>query len=387
MHAPASFSKVSPPPPVEKGEASAVDCSSDTRTGDEKGLHPRSAVAVGRIVSSERMVASLRLTRTRNVKPGGQTVAEVTELLDGTSQAPQLTRHQNLLSMSDPLTPSEGQFQADVRLAWSYAINADLGPDPKAATDPAAQQRALQARADRHARYAQDLLHDLGADPDRLNTVAAACQAEHARRVADGHSAEGGYATAARLAKLALDTIRRAEADAGPAGRQRLIAELDQERAWSPGTYKQGLWHRHSWLRRLLRRGNPLWWYRRLHAALTETVTCGPYDGGSQYQQLTITMGGQGIGRLVFQICHQCRIGYVAKISVDQPYQDRGIATRALWAVRAEVPGYRWSTSGQELTARTFWQRIARRAGGYQTAKPCQHINPDRTTGNWDRGR
>jgi GNAT superfamily N-acetyltransferase len=115
-------------------------------------------------------------------------------------------------------------------------------------------------------------------------------------------------------------------------------------------------------------------------------MTCGPYDGGSQYQQLTIMMGGRSIGRLVFQVCHQCRTGYVAKISVDEAYQGRGIASRALWAVRAEVSGYRWSTSGQELAARTFWRRLARHRGGYQTARPCQHIRPNRTTHNRDRG-
>ncbi len=130
--------------------------------------------------------------------------------------------------MPDPLSPGHDQLQADVELAWSYAVNADLGADPKAATDPAGRQRALQARADRHARYARGLLHALGADPDRLRAVAAACRAEHARQVADGHAAEGGHATAARLAELVLEDLRRTQADAGPAGRHRLIAELDQ---------------------------------------------------------------------------------------------------------------------------------------------------------------
>jgi hypothetical protein len=104
-------------------------------------------------------------------------------------------------------------------------------------------------------------------------------------------------------------------------------------------------------------------------------MTCGPYDGNPDLQQLTIMIGGQDIGRVIFQVCCQCRLGYVSNMSIDEPYQDRGIATRALADLRAEVPGYHWSTCGQRHTARTFWQRTARRAeGGYQTSKPCEHI-------------
>ncbi len=108
-------------------------------------------------------------------------------------------------------------------------------------------------------------------------------------------------------------------------------------------------------------------------------MTCGPYDGSNDFQQVTITMGEKEIGCLVFQICSQCRVGHVANIAVDHDYQGRGIGTRALWAVRAEVPGYRWSTSGQDIAALTFWQRAARRSrAGYQTAKPCEHIENQR---------
>jgi hypothetical protein len=90
-------------------------------------------------------------------------------------------------------------------------------------------------------------------------------------------------------------------------------------------------------------------------------MTTGPYFGTS-YQRLTLTISSREIGQVIFQICHTCQIGYIGKISIDEPHQDRGIATRALAHLRARVPGYPWSTSGQARTARTFWQRTARHA-------------------------
>jgi hypothetical protein len=94
--------------------------------------------------------------------------------------------------MNDLPAADGDQRQDDVELAWSYAVNADLELDPDNAPDPAARERVLQARADRRARYAQDLLHDLGGDRDRLAAVATACRAQHAHDVARGCSPEGG---------------------------------------------------------------------------------------------------------------------------------------------------------------------------------------------------
>jgi hypothetical protein len=143
--------------------------------------------------------------------------------------------------MSDSLQSGDDQLQKDLFLAWAYALNADLGPDPQTVDDPDHRQEVLQKRHDRYTGYARDLLHDLGVDPDRLAAVAAACRAEHDRHLANGYAAAGDYAIAAHLAELALAAIRRAEVEAGPAGRQRLVTEFDQERRWSPRPYKQGL--------------------------------------------------------------------------------------------------------------------------------------------------
>jgi hypothetical protein len=122
-----------------------------------------------------------------------------------------------------------------------------------------------------------------------------------------------------------------------PATRQQLLVDLEAERTWAPDLRPPGIWDRLRLSRRMLRRLNPVWWYRRAHAAITLGMLCGPYDN-PDYQQITFVMDGHDIGRLVFQVCHVCRTGHVANISVDEPYQDRGIASRGLAALRAAQP-------------------------------------------------
>lgn len=61
---------------------------------------------------------------------------------------------------------------------------------------------------------------------------------------------------------------------------------------------------------------------------------------------------------------------------VDQPYQGRGIGTRALTRLRRQFPGYTWSTSAQYSWARSFWQLTASRSGGgYGEGSACEHID------------
>jgi hypothetical protein len=135
--------------------------------------------------------------------------------------------------MTDPPAPGDDQLQADVHLAWMYALKADLGPGPGAAPSPAVRQWAEQASAGWHASYARDLLYDLDGDRERIAAVAWACRAEQAREIAAGHPADGEYATAARLAYLALQVLQQAEAKDRLAGRQRLLAELAKARSSS----------------------------------------------------------------------------------------------------------------------------------------------------------
>lgn len=92
--------------------------------------------------------------------------------------------------------------------------------------------------------------------------------------------------------------------------------------------------------------------------------------------------GPAEIGILEYQICDRCRLGFVAKISIDVEFHGQGLGTRAIELARLQAPGYRWFTSGQDRPAKTFWERIARRTGdGYFEEKewlhPCEHMEHD----------
>lgn len=179
--------------------------------------------------------------------------------------------------MTESPVSAKDQLQEDVALAWSYAANAGLGPSLDAASDLAARQRAQQASIARWDRYAMELLHDLECDLGRLEVVAEACHARCGPPVGTGVP-RPGYREAARLADLALEHLRQAEAEDPRGGTTRLMAELLRERTSDSDPYHQGLWHRHSWPRRLLRRVTPVWWYRRLNARFAVTMVCEPYD-------------------------------------------------------------------------------------------------------------
>lgn len=280
--------------------------------------------------------------------------------------------------MTESPASTKGQLQEDVALAWSYAANAGLGPNLDAASGLAARQRAQQVSVARWYRYAMELLHDLECDRGRLEVAAEACRASCGPPAGTGVP-RPGYREAARLVDLALEHLRRAEAEDPRGGGTRLMADLVRERTGDSEPYRQGLWHRHSWPRRLLRRVAPVWWYRRLGARFAVTMVCEPYDNPC-LDELTMYAGRDrryDIGHVVFQVCHECKAGFLAKMSVDEAYQGLGIGSRALAHLRAQVPGYRWSTTGQYITARTFWQRTARRAGGsYEASGPCDHIDP-----------
>lgn len=134
-----------------------------------------------------------------------------------------------------------------------------------------------------------ELLHGLECDLGRLEVVAEACRARCGPPTGTGVP-RPGYREAARLVDLALEHLRRAEAEDVRGGRARLMAELVRERTGDSELYRQGLWHRHSWPRRLLRRVAPVWWYRRLNARFAVTMVCEPYDNPC-LDELTMYVG------------------------------------------------------------------------------------------------
>lgn len=245
----------------------------------------------------------------------------------------------------------------DTEQAWIYALNAHLGPDPDALDDPVARRRAERARDDRVGRYAGFLASDLDADVDRLTAAASACRA-----------IGGNHERAADLADLALELVVAAGADSDPAARARLLAELNPTPS-GPEPDQQGLWHRHRLPRRLLRRLDPRWWYRRAESAARVRLAPSPADGHAGYHRIEMLRGGFAVGELSYRLCAQCEVGFVAKISIQPEDQGRGLGSRALQLARLHAPGYRWTTSGQALEAKTFWQMTARRTRrGYRVS-------------------
>lgn len=265
----------------------------------------------------------------------------------------------------------------DNTLAWSYAINLNLvrGRDSQEEDERAEYRRRFND-------YAETLLHDLEADPQRLAAVA-----EHHREKLQQPGRDPNAAAARidhltiELAEAGLARLRAAGAEHDPAARARFFAQLDAEHSWNPPVYRQGPLHRHRAVRRILRRANPLWWLRRLDALASVTLDEGPSPDDPQYnRRVAISYRGLDIGRLDYRVCAACRIGWVGKISIDEPYQGRGIATRALALTRSLHPGCRWCTSGQYVTARTFWARVARKSGERylppdKQLSPCTHID------------
>ena len=98
--------------------------------------------------------------------------------------------------------------------------------------------------------------------------------------------------------------IREVEAAYGTQGQQRLLAELRGE--YIGPAEREAPDHQHRLLNRLLRRGNPAWWQRRLRARLDVTMVCRDYDY-TRFQELVILAGGQEIGHVVFGSCAACK--------------------------------------------------------------------------------
>jgi len=266
----------------------------------------------------------------------------------------------------------EDQTTSDMREVWALGLNIGPDPDLDAIADPAARRVLSQCREDRLSAYTWFLLQHFHADADRLAAAAAGCRARYDEVAAGpGDHRLAGYTGGAVLAGAALQIIRDAGADTDPAARNRLLEEI--ERRFDPDIepYRQGLWHRHSWPRRALRRLNLHWWVRQLRAARSVQLDH-RFSGRSGIEQIDIWLDGVEVGRLKYQVCGECWQGRVGKLSIDDDRQGRGLGTRALKAAIARTPGYSWHTTPQYDTARTYWRRAG--LSDHHPA-PCPHMD------------
>ena len=64
------------------------------------------------------------------------------------------------------------------------------------------------------------------------------------------------------------------------------------------------------------------------------------------------------VGKLDYQVCDQCRCGYVRQLDVSDRYRGLGLGTRAIRVARRGRDGYQWSTTAQYPTNGTFWAAV-----------------------------
>ncbi|POX35892.1 N-acetyltransferase, partial [Streptomyces sp. Ru73] len=68
---------------------------------------------------------------------------------------------------------------------------------------------------------------------------------------------------------------------------------------------------------------------------------------------------GRSVGRLEYQLCHECRRGWIANIAVAEHWRGSGLAREALHRALAPAAAYRWYTSRQTADGRRFFAAMA----------------------------
>jgi GNAT superfamily N-acetyltransferase len=246
--------------------------------------------------------------------------------------------------MSPPSEPPPaGQADADARHVWALAMG--LGED-------ASQERTNA--------YVSLLLEHVEADIDRLNAAVAICASRH-------ESDDDGYVEAIGLLNHARDRLTTAHADTDPSAREWVRDGLHAQ--WHPEPVPYDWDHG--------RRRQPGWWLRHLAARRVKISHTAPRSPAG-VQRLIADIRGRPAGRMLYQICDECRLVVIGKITTDAAYQGLGIGTRLVLHAFARNPSYAWHTTPQYPTSGTFWTNMANRAGAaFTEARACAHMNRD----------
>lgn len=275
----------------------------------------------------------------------------------------------------------ESQLDHDTTQLWSHGTNAYLpygdGESPV----------TLERRVQRYAKY---VAAEFDCDAQRLAAALEQCRADSQHAEGEGKL---GWGDAISIGEHALALLQRRGADSPGRARDALSSELEEWQFPTSKPYRQRVWHCHRLPRRLLRRLN-LWWLarrRRLNDAVW--IEHGP-DEPRACECIKIHLADAGgdrehseVGRMYFEVCHQCRRVLLAKMSVDSDVQGFGLGTRAIMHVIDRTPGYTWYTTLQYDTAESYWQRMARRTGsgfhgpGANGAITCEHMRAADTAG------
>lgn len=268
---------------------------------------------------------------------------------------------------------SRAQDERDLLRAWAAALNITVEDFP--AGDEQAARRALDAypRPEFVRAHVQLLVEHAEADPARLAATAEAARVKHAELTATGQTGERTrhYLTAAILAERGLAVIREAGAEHDPAAQQKLAETISAGWFPQPDPFRPGLLDRHRLPRRLARRLNPRWHYRRLRVRAAH-LDVRPAATADRTAMITIKLHGHQIGRLGFLVCDTCRKGLICKESISSEYQGLGLGRRALLAALATAPDFEWTTTPQYETSVRYWQRMSRATGASLTDDPAQ---------------
>jgi GNAT superfamily N-acetyltransferase len=119
-------------------------------------------------------------------------------------------------------------------------------------------------------------------------------------------------------------------------------------------------------------------WIRARHPNEDRFFLYYPNSGLADHRVLRVCdRNGLDHASLVWNICHECRRGVIAKISMIPEWQRQGLGRRLVrWALHQES-GYDWVTSSQSPDGQQFFPALARETGAALTnrGKACGHIN------------
>lgn len=85
---------------------------------------------------------------------------------------------------------------------------------------------------------------------------------------------------------------------------------------------------------------------------------------------------GRPVGRLDYQLCHECRFGYIGNIAVADGWRGHGLAREMLHRALAHAPDHRWSTSRQTADGRRFFAAMTEETAVHfvQRGARCPHM-------------
>jgi hypothetical protein len=86
--------------------------------------------------------------------------------------------------------------------------------------------------------------------------------------------------------------------------------------------------------------------------------------------------GGEPVFAVDYRACRRCRIGWVERPRIWEPYRRCDLAGSGLLALRADHPSPIWHTLGGHFGEfRPFWRAVGRGVpGGYQQGLLCPHV-------------